>query len=79
MELATYRGEPTFRAGSDLPGVCGERLIKAIRSVKKTIQIASAHFRRFDMHDELLAAMARGVSVRIMLDQRKRSAELFTG
>ncbi|MEO1527044.1 MAG: phosphatidylserine/phosphatidylglycerophosphate/cardiolipin synthase family protein [Planctomycetota bacterium] len=71
LEVTTYRGEPTFRSVGKLPGVCGSRLIKAIQSAKSEIRIASAHFRRFDLHNELLLAMERGVKVRMLLDQQE--------
>ncbi|MEM6778222.1 MAG: phospholipase D-like domain-containing protein [Planctomycetota bacterium] len=35
------------------------------------VAIASAHFRRADLHNELLLAMERGVSVRMILDQQE--------
>ncbi|MEM1228059.1 MAG: phosphatidylserine/phosphatidylglycerophosphate/cardiolipin synthase family protein [Planctomycetota bacterium] len=71
METTTYKGEPTFRSAAELPGICGERLIQAIRSAESSIKVASAHFRRADLHNELLLAMERGVSVRMILDQQE--------
>lgn len=71
LQVTQYRGQPTFRSASELPGVCGSRLIKAIRSAKSEIRIATAHFRRFDLHNELLRALKRGVTVRLLLDQQE--------
>ena len=64
-------GNPIFRSNAKLPRVCGARLIEAIQSAESSILIATAHFRRFDLHNELLLAMERGVKVRMLLDQQE--------
>ncbi|MEM6468065.1 MAG: phosphatidylserine/phosphatidylglycerophosphate/cardiolipin synthase family protein [Planctomycetota bacterium] len=71
LEVTQYRGQPTFRTAAELPGACGSRLIKAIQAADSEILIASAHFRRFDLHNELLLAMQRGVKVRMVFDQQE--------
>jgi phosphatidylserine/phosphatidylglycerophosphate/cardiolipin synthase-like enzyme len=68
---STYRGEPNYRSGKELPGVCGRRIIESIDSARSSIKIASAHFRREDIAVALQKAIARGVSVEILLDAQE--------
>ena len=73
LEPYLYRGSPTFRTKVSLDdGVCGNRMIEAIEASKKGIKIATAHYRRHDLHDALLRAMKRGVQVEVLLDQQER-------
>jgi phosphatidylserine/phosphatidylglycerophosphate/cardiolipin synthase-like enzyme len=68
---STYRGEPSYQAGKQLPGVCGQRIIESIESARKSIKIASTHFRREDIAIALAQAAARGVAVELLLDAQE--------
>ena len=65
------KGQSIFSGNSKLPGVCGQELITAINKAEKTIDVATAHFRRGDIAEALENAMNRGVKVRILLDMQE--------
>jgi len=52
-------------------GVAGRVIIQAIQDAKDEIQIASAHFRRPDIYEALVAALKRNVRVEMVLDAQE--------
>ncbi len=59
----------SFKSNGELSeGVAGQAIIEAIHGAQSSIQIASAHFRRFDFYEAIKAALDRGVAVEIVLD-----------
>lgn len=67
-----YRGQWSFRKAVSLSeGVAGSALIEAIESAQTSIKIATAHFRRKDIHDAIVKAMNRGIKVTMILDAQE--------
>lgn len=65
-------GQPTFKAAVEWnEGIAGKTIIEEIAKAEINIQIASAHFRRSDIYDALVAALNRGVQIQIVLDQQE--------
>lgn len=74
MTPSQYRGLPTFTASDALEDgvcVCGRRLIQSIGNARKSILVATTHFRRSDIADALRNALARGVRVELLLDMQE--------
>jgi phosphatidylserine/phosphatidylglycerophosphate/cardiolipin synthase-like enzyme len=72
FDVYLYRGRWVFRAVvPHQEGVAGRKVIEAIDQAEENIEIAATHMRRKDIYLAIKSALARGVKVRMILDQQE--------